>query len=58
MKSKITLTLFALVVFTQQMSSQNYQIDPGHSLVQIQVERFGVIDVVGRFNDVSGTIYV
>lgn len=56
MKSKITLALLGLVLFSQQIISQNYKIDAGHSLVQIQVERFGVIDVVGRFNDVSGTI--
>ena len=56
MKFKITFVILALVVFSQQIISQNYKIDSGHSLVQIQVERFGVIDVVGRFNDVSGTI--
>ena len=56
MKSKITLALVALVLCSQQIIAQNYKIDEGHSLVQIEVERFGVINVVGRFNNVSGTI--
>jgi len=56
MKTKLTMAILAML-FTFQLSiAQNYKIDPGHSTVQIQVERFGVVDVVGRFKDVSGTI--
>jgi len=55
MKLKFTLlTLTILVAF--QVDSQSYVIDASHSTVQIQVERFGVVDVVGRFKEVSGTI--
>ncbi|MBT8376213.1 MAG: YceI family protein, partial [Bacteroidia bacterium] len=36
--------------------AQTYVIDAGHSSVQINVERFGVVDVVGRFKAVDGTI--
>ncbi|TAI48530.1 YceI family protein [Flagellimonas allohymeniacidonis] len=38
------------------LQAQKYTIDSGHSNIQIKVERFGVVDVVGRFKDVSGTI--
>ncbi|MEP5610690.1 MAG: YceI family protein [Cyclobacteriaceae bacterium] len=55
MKSKV-LSLLALVLFVGQSVAQKYIIDSSHSSVQIQVERFGVVDVVGRFKDVSGSI--
>ena len=55
MKAKILL--FALTILCLlQIDAQTYIIDSGHSSVQIQVERFGVVDVVGRFKDVSGSI--
>ncbi len=54
---KIKFLLFALVVCgLTQIDAQNYIIDAGHSSVQIEVERFGVVNVVGRFKDVSGSI--
>ena len=55
MKTKFTITLLAIIL-TVQISAQSYTIDSSHSTVQIQVERFGVVDVVGRFKDVKGTI--
>lgn len=55
MKLKILL-VFSLFYFSNFTWSQTYKIDSGHSNVQIQVERFGLIDVVGRFKDVQGTI--
>ena len=55
MKIKLTITLLAVFTF-QLIVAQNYKIDPSHSSVQIQVERFGLVDVVGRFKDVSGFI--
>jgi polyisoprenoid-binding protein YceI len=54
MKIKFTLVLLLLSIATG-LVAQKYTIDPGHSTVQIQVERFGVVDVVGRFKDVSGS---
>lgn len=47
---------FAMAICALNTTAQTYNIDPGHSAVQIQVERFGVIDVSGRFKDVQGTI--
>jgi len=55
MKFKLSLLVLALLSISQ-INGQTFKIDPGHSSVQIQVERFGVIDVVGRFKDVSGSI--
>lgn len=55
MKNRLLFALTALL-FAGQTVAQKYIIDPGHSSVQIQVERFGVVDVVGRFKDVSGSI--
>ncbi len=55
MKIRLLLFLSPLLLAVEAIS-QKYIIDPGHSSVQIRVERFGVVDVVGRFKDVSGNI--
>lgn len=49
--------LFAALIYSSSpIIAQTYIIDAGHSSVQINVERFGVVDVVGRFKTVDGTI--
>jgi polyisoprenoid-binding protein YceI len=48
----VTLSLFLI----SPVSAQLYTIDPGHSSVSSSVQRFGAVNVVGRFKDVSGTI--
>ncbi len=54
---RILFTCLALLfVFNSEVKAQNYGIDAGHSNVQINVERFGVVDVSGRFKVVEGTI--
>lgn len=55
MKIKLTF-IFLFLFFTSEFIAQNYLIDKEHSAVQIQIQRFGVIDVVGRFKDVEGSI--
>lgn len=50
--SLITLALF----FQTYLNSQEYTIDASHSAVLMKVQRFGVVNVVGRFGDVSGTM--
>ena len=55
MKKQLFLFV-ALIFLTTDLIAQSFKIDSGHSSVQIEVERFGVIDVVGRFRDVQGTI--
>jgi polyisoprenoid-binding protein YceI len=37
MKTKFTIAILA-ILFTLQLSAQNYKIDPSHSTVQIQVD--------------------
>ena len=55
MRSLIITLITALSCFPL-INAQSYKIDSGHSSVQIKVERFGVVDVIGRFKDVQGTI--
>ncbi|MEP0262427.1 YceI family protein [Dokdonia sp.] len=55
MKIKLTF-IFLFLLVASEVAAQNYTIDSEHSSVQIQIQRFGVIDVVGRFKDVEGTI--
>lgn len=50
--SLITLALF----FQTYLNSQEYTIDASHSAVLMKVQRFGVVNVVGRFGDVTGTM--
>ncbi len=38
------------------VQAQTYKIDPGHTAITTKVMRFGVVNVVGRFNRVSGSI--
>ncbi len=55
MKTILYILLVALLP-TVSTTAQEYTIDASHSLVQIQVTRFGVVDVVGRFKDLRGTV--
>ena len=55
------LTSFVLLAFVgidenPPVDGKNYVIDPGHTAVTIRVKRFGVVDVLGRFQEVSGKI--
>lgn len=56
MKAKLLTTLCTLCLLFGTATAQKYIIDPGHSSVQIRIQRFGVVDVVGRFKEVSGHI--
>lgn len=55
MKTRLLFSVLCLLGFFFT-NAQSYTIDAGHSSVQIEVERFGMVDVVGRFKDVSGSI--
>ncbi|MEQ8907947.1 MAG: YceI family protein [Vicingaceae bacterium] len=48
--------LTTLFLLTFNTSAQTYVIDPGHSSVQVKVQRFGGVYVVGRFKKVEGEI--
>lgn len=54
-KTSLILLLLALLV-PGSAFSQNYTVDPGHTAITSKVVRFGVIPVLGRFNDVSGSV--
>ncbi|MEP1035656.1 YceI family protein [Ekhidna sp.] len=57
MKTRFKAILIVLL-FTVTIPSlaQTYTVDAGHSSFQSKVIRFGVVPVVGRFNDVSGVV--
>jgi polyisoprenoid-binding protein YceI len=50
------LSTFVLIPAHQE--SLQYKIDPGHTSITTSVNRFSVVDVVGRFTDVNGAFYV
>ncbi len=54
---KILSLLTLLILLNSTSYSQNYTIDSGHTAVTSKVVRFGVIPVLGRFNDASGIVY-
>lgn len=56
MKTRLLISLTALFLLNGIATAQQYVIDPGHSSVQIRIQRFGVVDVVGRFKDVTGSV--
>ena len=56
MKTRLLFSLVALITMSGLAMAQQYKIDQGHSSVQIRIQRFGVVDVVGRFKEVSGSI--
>jgi len=37
--------------------AQSFEIDKGHSAVLMKVQRFGVVNVIGRFGEIAGTIH-
>lgn len=46
----------ALLLLSIHAFSQSFTIDPGHTAITSKVQRFGMVNVLGRFNEVSGTI--
>ncbi len=54
-KTSLILLLLALLI-PDLAYSQSYTVDAGHTAITSKVMRFGVIPVLGRFNDVTGSI--
>ncbi|RNC84423.1 MAG: polyisoprenoid-binding protein [Balneola sp.] len=54
-KASLILLLFTPFI-PGSVYSQSYTVDAGHTAITSKVMRFGVIPVLGRFNDVSGSI--
>jgi len=54
---KYNSIVFAILLFVSTfLSGQTFEIDPGHTFITFSVERFGTVDVSGRFNEFSGTL--
>ena len=51
----LTLALIATISFTS-VNAQDYIIDQSHSAVLMKVQRFGVVNVIGRFGEIDGKI--
>lgn len=45
-----------LLSISFSLYSQKFIIDPGHTAITSKVQRFGMVDVLGRFNKVEGYI--
>ncbi len=56
MKATLFYFLALTLLLPLNSISQSYQVDPTHTAVFMKVQRFGVVNVVGRFGDVTGTI--
>lgn len=48
--------ILSLMILPATSVSQEYIIDAGHSAVMMKVQRFGLVNVIGRFGDVEGII--
>lgn len=45
-----------LLCISFSLYSQKFIIDPSHTAITSKVQRFGMVDVLGRFNEVQGSI--
>ncbi len=57
MKRYFLLLLILAITIPQVLKAQTYEIDKGHSAVLMKVQRFGVVNVIGRFGEIAGTIH-
>ena len=55
MKFIISIILVFLLILPNVIG-QTFTIDPAHTFINFSVNRFGAVDVSGRFNSFSGTI--
>ncbi|MEM6380549.1 MAG: YceI family protein, partial [Bacteroidota bacterium] len=55
-RQKTFLCLFLVSLSIITYSQTSYKLDPGHTLVQFNVERFMVGEVTGVFTDAKGKI--
>lgn len=56
MMKKAILFVFVCLSTAPLLISQEYMFDEGHTFVQFSVNRFGAVNVIGRFNAFNGTI--
>ncbi len=53
---KIGLFALSLLAAGHLTFSQQYKLDPGHTLIEFNVERFMVGEVTGKFKKYEGTV--
>ncbi len=53
---KKILLVITIIAIGHISMAQNFKIDAEHTAVTSKVQRFGMVDVLGRFNKVDGTI--
>lgn len=53
---KILIIALAFLTPLSTLFAQKYKVDPGHTAFTTKVIRFGVLPVLGRFNEVSGEV--
>ena len=51
-----TISFLLLLTVSLNAYTQEFRIDSGHTAITSKVQRFGMVNVLGRFNDVEGTI--
>lgn len=56
MKYQTFLFVLLSIFLSLPLSSQVYNIDPSHTYISSTVQRFGAVNIIGRFQDVSGSI--
>ena len=57
MKKYFFVLLVLAIAAPHFLVAQSYEIDKGHSAVLMKVQRFGVVNVIGRFGEIAGTIH-
>jgi len=53
---RIAITIILSLVSIAILPAQIFDIDKGHTFISFSVERFGAVQVVGRFNDFEGSL--
>ena len=53
---KKSILLFLALILCQIGISQTFKIDSEHTAITTKVQRFSMVDVVGRFNSIDGQI--
>lgn len=56
MKTKSTGLLIAVLLACHLGTSQSFKLDPGHTLIEFNVDRFMVGEVTGKFKEYEGTV--
>ena len=53
-----TLVVLLLFYYSSVTDAQEYSLDPGHTLIEFNVERFMVGEVTGKFREYEGKVFI